>query len=62
MLASSFNEITGDLETLRQQEKQNAVLERDIALAREVQQYLYPRVTPSLSGANVWAVTTPLAW
>lgn len=59
MLASSFNEMTRDLETLRQQEKQNAVLERDIALAHEVQQYLYPRVTPALSGANVWAVTTP---
>jgi serine phosphatase RsbU (regulator of sigma subunit) len=59
MLASSFNEMTRDLEVLRQQEKQNAVLERDIALAHEVQQYLYPRVTPALSGANVWGVTTP---
>jgi serine phosphatase RsbU (regulator of sigma subunit) len=59
LLASSFNDMTRDLEILRQQEKQNAVLERDIALAHEVQQYLYPRVTPALSGANVWAVTTP---
>jgi serine phosphatase RsbU (regulator of sigma subunit) len=58
-LASSFNDMTRDLETLRQQEKQNAVLERDIALGHEVQQYLYPRLTPSLSGANVWGVTTP---
>ena len=46
MLASSFNNMTRDLENLRQQEKQNAVLERDMALAHEVQQYLYPRVTP----------------
>jgi serine phosphatase RsbU (regulator of sigma subunit) len=59
MLASSFNDMTRDLEILRQQEKQNAVLERDMALAHDVQQYLYPRVTPALSGANVWAVTTP---
>jgi len=59
MLASSFNEMTRDLENLRQQEKQNAVLERDIALAHEVQQYLYPRVTPVLAGANVWGVTAP---
>jgi serine phosphatase RsbU (regulator of sigma subunit) len=59
MLASSFNDMTRDLETLRQQEKQNAVLERDMALAREVQQYLYPRVPPVLSGADVWGVTTP---
>jgi serine phosphatase RsbU (regulator of sigma subunit) len=59
MLASSFNDMTRDLEILRRQEKQNAVLERDMALAHEVQQYLYPRVTPVLSGANVWGVTTP---
>ena len=59
MLVSSFNDMTRDLETLRQQEKQNAVLERDIALAHEVQQYLYPRLTRALSGANVWGVTTP---
>jgi serine phosphatase RsbU (regulator of sigma subunit) len=57
MLASSFNHMTRDLENLRQQEKQNAVLERDMALAQEVQQYLYPRVPPALSGANVWGVT-----
>ncbi|HTU47215.1 MAG TPA: SpoIIE family protein phosphatase [Bryobacteraceae bacterium] len=59
MLASSFNDMTRDLETLRQQEKQNAILERDIALAHEVQQYLYPRVPPVLSGAKVWGVTAP---
>jgi serine phosphatase RsbU (regulator of sigma subunit) len=59
ILASSFNDMTRDLENLRQQEKQNAILERDMALAHEVQQYLYPRVTPALSGANVWGLTTP---
>jgi serine phosphatase RsbU (regulator of sigma subunit) len=59
MLASSFNNMTRDLDLLRQQEKQNAVLERDMALGRQVQQYLYPHVAPALSGANVWGVTTP---
>jgi serine phosphatase RsbU (regulator of sigma subunit) len=59
MLASSFNDMTRDLENLRQQEKQNAVLERDMALGNEVQRYLYPRVAPVLPGANVWGVTTP---
>jgi phosphoserine phosphatase RsbU/P len=59
ILASSFNEMTHDLETLREQEKRNAVLERDVALAQEVQQYLYPRTRPDLAGASVWACTTP---
>jgi sigma-B regulation protein RsbU (phosphoserine phosphatase) len=59
MLASSFNEMTRDLENLREQEKQSAVLERDMTLAHEVQQYLYPRVAPALSGANLYGVTKP---
>jgi len=59
ILASSFNAMTRDLESLREEEKRSAVLERDIALAQEVQQYLYPRTRPELSGASVWAVTTP---
>jgi serine phosphatase RsbU (regulator of sigma subunit) len=59
ILASSFNEMTHDLETLHEYEKRSAILERDIALAQEVQQYLYPRARPDLSGANVWGVTTP---
>ena len=58
-LASSFNEMTRDLEVLREKEKRNAVLERDIALAHEVQEYLYPRTRPDLSGINVWGATTP---
>jgi sigma-B regulation protein RsbU (phosphoserine phosphatase) len=59
MLASSFNEMTRDLSTLREQEKQSAALERDIALGQEVQQYLYPRVAPVLTAANVSGVTRP---
>jgi serine phosphatase RsbU (regulator of sigma subunit) len=59
MLAASFNEMTHDLESLREQEKQRTVLERDMALAREAQQYLYPRAAPVLSMSTVWGVTTP---
>jgi serine phosphatase RsbU (regulator of sigma subunit) len=59
ILASSFNQMTQDLESLREREKRSAVLERDIALAQEVQQYLYPRTRPDLSGASVWGITTP---
>jgi sigma-B regulation protein RsbU (phosphoserine phosphatase) len=59
LLVASFNEMTSDLESLREQEKQHIVLERDIALAQEAQQYLYPRSAPVLSGAKVWGVTRP---
>jgi serine phosphatase RsbU (regulator of sigma subunit) len=59
MLASSFNDMTSDLATLREHEKQSAVLERDIELGHEVQQHLYPRVAPHLSTSNVSGVTTP---
>jgi serine phosphatase RsbU (regulator of sigma subunit) len=59
MLASSFNEMTQDLENLRQQEKQNAVLERDMALAREVQQHLYPQIATVLAAASVWGINAP---
>jgi hypothetical protein len=58
-LAASFNAMTNDLETLREHERQRAILERDIALGREAQQYLYPRRVPVLSQASVWGVTQP---
>jgi serine phosphatase RsbU (regulator of sigma subunit) len=56
-LAASFNEMTRDLESLRDKEKRNAILEKDIALAHEVQEYLYPRTLPESSGVSVWATT-----
>jgi serine phosphatase RsbU (regulator of sigma subunit) len=58
-LAASFNAMTRDLENLREHEKQRSILERDIALGREAQQYLYPRQSPVLSQANVWGITQP---
>jgi serine phosphatase RsbU (regulator of sigma subunit) len=58
-LAASFNAMTHDLENLREHERQRAILERDIALGREAQQYLYPRQAPVLSQASVWGVTQP---
>ena len=58
-LAASFNAMTHDLENLREHERQRAILERDIALGREAQQYLYPRRAPVLSQASVWGVTQP---
>jgi serine phosphatase RsbU (regulator of sigma subunit) len=58
-LAASFNAMTQDLEKLREHERQHTILERDIALGREVQQYLYPRRAPVLPRASVWGVTEP---
>lgn len=58
-LAASFNAMTHELENLREHERQRAILERDIALGREAQQYLYPRRAPVLSQASVWGVTQP---
>ncbi len=58
-LTTSFNAMTHDLENLREHERQHAILERDIALGREAQQYLYPRRAPVLSQASVWGVTQP---
>jgi sigma-B regulation protein RsbU (phosphoserine phosphatase) len=59
LVVTSFNTMTTDLRELREQEKQRIILERDITLAHEAQQYLYPRSAPVLSGAKVWGMTTP---
>jgi serine phosphatase RsbU (regulator of sigma subunit) len=58
-LAASFNEMTIALGKLREQERQHALLERDVVLAREVQQHLYPRVAPKLPGASLSGITAP---
>ncbi|HYZ85559.1 MAG TPA: SpoIIE family protein phosphatase [Bryobacteraceae bacterium] len=59
VLVESFNEMTQRLEDVREQEKQRAALERDIQLAQEAQQYLYPRAAPTLPAVNIWGVSTP---
>jgi serine phosphatase RsbU (regulator of sigma subunit) len=59
ILASSFNEMTRELEGLREQEKQKAILEWEIGLAHEVQQYLYPRCPCGLPTAQVSGLATP---
>ena len=59
LLVTSFNSMTSHLRELREQEKQRIILERDITLAHEVQQFLYPRFAPVLSGAEMCGVTAP---
>jgi serine phosphatase RsbU (regulator of sigma subunit) len=59
LLVASFNAMTSHLERLREQDRSRVALERDMTLAREVQQYLYPRSVPTLLGARVWGMTNP---
>lgn len=59
LLVTTFNTMTTHLRELREQEKQRLILERDITLAQEAQQYLYPRFAPVLSGGEVWGMTAP---
>jgi len=59
LLVTSFNSMTAHLKELREQEKQRIILERDISLAREAQQFLYPRDSPLLAGAKVCGMTAP---
>ena len=42
--------MTARLRELCEQENQRIILERDISLAHEAPQYLYPRFAPSVSG------------
>lgn len=58
-LVASFNAMTSHLEDLREQDRSRVALERDITMAREIQQYLYPRDVPALSGARVCGMTGP---
>ena len=59
MLAAAFNGMTEDLRNLRHQEKQAALLELDVTLAREIQEHLLSKPTALSSGINVAGVNHP---
>lgn len=59
LLASVFNRMTRDLQTLRDQQKQAVLVEWDLALAREVQEHLYPRTATVSRGVTLWGENTP---
>jgi serine phosphatase RsbU (regulator of sigma subunit) len=54
-----FNAMTKSLRGLREIQREKDRLDREMELAREVQQYLYPRTIPTLNGASVAALTSP---
>ena len=58
-LAKSFNDMTGDLHNLREQEKQAALLEWDVTLAREVQEHFFPQPATQFAGINVSGMNHP---
>jgi sigma-B regulation protein RsbU (phosphoserine phosphatase) len=59
LLVTSFNTMTTHFRELREQEKQRIILQRDIALAHEAQQYLFQRFAPVMCGAEVCGITAP---
>ena len=58
-LAESFNEMTGSISQLMQQQRQKERLENEIAIAQEVQAQLFPSGSPMVSGLDVWGQCLP---
>jgi serine phosphatase RsbU (regulator of sigma subunit) len=52
-LTSNFNDMATSLERLQREEAAKLQLDDDIRAAHRVQQYLFPRVAPSMRGATV---------
>jgi serine phosphatase RsbU (regulator of sigma subunit) len=52
-LVCNFNEMAIALEQLQKDEAVRLTLESELQVARSVQEYLYPRVVPVLSGATI---------
>jgi phosphoserine phosphatase RsbU/P len=58
-LASSFNQMTGNLERLMAVEKEKERLQTELEIAREVQDQLYPKEEPPRGGLQVTARCDP---
>lgn len=58
-LAESFNEMTGSIAGLLQQQRQKERLENEIAIAQEVQAQLFPSGSPIVAGLDVWGRCLP---
>lgn len=58
-LAESFNEMTGSISGLLQQQRQKERLENEIAIAQEVQAQLFPSGSPVVAGLDVWGQCLP---
>jgi sigma-B regulation protein RsbU (phosphoserine phosphatase) len=58
-LGVSFNEMTGSITKLIEEQRERQRLEHEVAIASEVQQQLFPKVLPSLPGLELGAVCSP---
>ena len=58
-LTGSFNEMAASLEQFQKQEVTRLEFESDIRMAQRVQEYLFPRQAPVVSGATVAGRTLP---
>jgi phosphoserine phosphatase RsbU/P len=55
-LAESFNQMTGSISALIEEESKRRRLENEIAIAREVQDQLFPSTLPSVPGVEIEAI------
>ena len=58
-LGESFNEMTGSISELIEDQRQRQRLENEVAIAQEVQQHLFPTSVPSVPGLQIAAICRP---
>jgi phosphoserine phosphatase RsbU/P len=56
VLGESFNQMTGSISGLIEEQKQRQRLENEISIAREVQDQLFPRRLPEVPGVEIHAI------
>ena len=56
VLADSFNQMTGSIDTLIEEQNKRQRLENEISIAREVQNQLFPSTLPSVPGVEIQAI------
>jgi len=59
MLGESFNEMTGSISALMDEQKKRQRLENEIAIASEVQNQLFPQKLPCVPGVELEAICRP---
>ena len=58
-LGESFNEMTGSISELIESQRERHRLENEVAIAREVQQQLFPQSIPTVPGLDLAAICRP---